>query len=655
MDRRNALNVVALLSDLAAREVTLWLEGDQLRYRAPKTALSPQLVTTLRQHKAALVAWLQARDAVATGSAVCALSQGQLGLWLEWQLDPHSTRYHLASVDRLPAAVCLDTLRQAAQALLDRHAVLRTVYPLPADPAATQPVQQIQAGAVVAFAVVDGTTWTPAQIEAWIAQTADLPFDLSTGPVMRIAVLRTLDAQGALAPLLHVTIHHIATDYFSQTSLRHDLAACYEALRQGQPLPAPTAALSYHDFVRWEEDILQAEGEQLAAFWQNYLSGEVPLLELPSVRTAHQAATAPTRRHSFAFDPQLTAQLRSLARANQTTLYVVLLAAYEVLLHRYSQQERFLIASPTAVRTLPGWSETVGYFVNPLLLRAELAGNPPFTALLQQVHQSYQQVLQHQLYPYPKMLRQLQKQVALEQLQQAVAGFVFVALRQAQDAEALFAPISSEQRGMPQALTLTIFDVAGALTGMFTCDAAHFDSAMIERMAGHLQTLLSGIVAHPEQPVGLLPLLTDAERHQLLVAWNDTAAPYPADRCVHQLFEAQVERTPETVALVFEQQQLSYRELNRRANQLAHHLRTLGVGPETLVGLYVERSLEMVIGLLAILKAGGAYVPLDPSYPAERIAFMLNDAAAPVLLTQTHLVQLSGNVYRDMVRSPERQ
>ena len=528
MDRQNALNVVALLSDLAARELTLWLEGDHLRYRAPGTALSPHLVTTLRQYKAELVAWLQERDAVATGSAVCALSQGQLRLWLEWQRDPHSTRSHLVSVDRLPATVNLDTLRQAAQALLDRHAVLRTVYPFPADPAATQPVQQIQAGAVVTFAVVDGTTWTQAQVEAWIAKTADLPFDLSTGPVLRMAVLRTLDDQGVLAPLLHVTIHHLATDAFSQTSLRQDLAACYEALRQGQPLPAPIAALSYHDFVRWEQDTLQAEGAQLAAFWQNYLSGEVPLLDLPSASTAPQADPVPMRRRSFAFDPQLTSQLRSLARAKQTTLYLVLLAAYEVLLNRSSQQERFLIVAPTAVRTLPGWSDTVGYFVNPLVLRAELVGNPSFTALLQRVQQSYQQVLQHQLYPHAKMLRQLQKQASLEQLSQAVAGFVFVALRQVQGEQALFAPISSEQRGMPQALTLTIFDVAGALTGMFTYDAARFDSATIERMAGHLNTLLSGIVAKPEQPIGLLPLLPAAEQPQRLVARNEPAAPLAA-------------------------------------------------------------------------------------------------------------------------------
>ncbi len=638
MAHRNDLNVVELLSDLAAREITLWVEGDQLRYRAPKAALTPQIVTTLRQHKAELIAWLQERDAVATdGQGGYPLTQGQLGLWLEWQLDPRSTRYHLVSVDRLPADVCLDTLRHATQMLLDRHSVLRTAYPLPADPAAIQPVQQVQAGAVVAFTVVDGTTWTQAHVTAWIAQTADLPFDLSSGPVMRIAVLRTVDDQGQVAHLLHWSIHHIATDYVSQEILRHDLADCYAALRQGTQ-PPPIDALSYHDFVRWEQDTLQAQGEQLAAFWQNYLSGEVPLLDLPRAPTAHQADSATTGRHSFALDPQLVAQLRALARVNQTTLYPVLLAAYEVLLHRYSQQERFLITSPTAVRTLPGWSSTVGYFVNPLVLRAELAGNPAFSTLLQQIQQSYQQVLQHQLYPYPEMLRQLQKQVSQEQLQQAIAGFVFVALSRAQDKEALFAPISSEQRGMPQALTLTIFDVAGDLTGMFTYDAARFDSAMIERMVGHLQTLLSGIVANPAQPVGLLPLLTANERHQLLVEWNNTATDYPHDYCIHQLFEAQVERTPAAIALVFEQQQLSYRDLNRHANQLAHHLRTLGVGPETLVGIYVERSLEMVIGLLAILKAGGAYLPLDPGYPAERIAFMLTDASAPVLLTQTHLL-----------------
>ncbi len=640
MGHRQALNIVEFLHDMAARGETLQLVDEQLQYRARQGAAQQQTIQTIQQHKPELIAWLRERS---TNHGAYPLSKGQQGLWMAWQLDPHTPIYNLFTVARLQPDVDLASLQRAAQALLDRHPVLRTVYPIADRATAALPMQHVQSEQPVAFTLLDGANWTATQIDQWMEQEADRPFDLRQGPLMRMIVLRTLSAAGQPVDFLHWTIHHIASDFFTQEILLEELEACYQAIRQGRQPALPIADLTYQDFVRWEADQLLAQEEKLASFWRVQLGDEPPILNLP---TTLAAAARPAdisylgKTLDFAFDPEQTEQLRAFARVQQTTLFTLLLAAYQIVLARYSGQERLFITSPTSVRTLPGWERTAGYLVNPLFLSADLAGNPSVAGFLKRVQQMIAAAFEHQIYPYGAVLRQLQAANPASQPSKVAAGFILDTARKPATAPTLFADVVAVgQRGAAEDFSLSIFDLANNLSGRVTYNAQLFSPATVAQMIGHFKTLLQRMMADPEQPIRQLPLLTEAERHEMVSVWNQTAVAYPKDKCIHQLFEEQAARTPDAVAVIFGgQRALTYGELNARANRLAHHLRAQGVGAETLVGICVERSPEMVVGLLGILKAGGAYVPLDPSYPRQRLAFMLQDAGVAALLTQSQLL-----------------
>lgn len=663
-------NVVEFLHDLANRREEVTLVGEQLRHRAPKGADSKQTVETLRQHKAEVIAWLRERESSQEGYP---LSQGQLGLWLDWQRDPDNAMYNLVTVARLHEEVQIDILHQAAQRLVDRHPSLRTVYRFVDE----QPQQYVQAQQAVDFTLVDGTIWTEAEIQAWIESEADRPFDLAAGPLMRIRVLQitsqalstgeypavqSTHGASAAQAIFHWTIHHITADLLTIEILQEELRSCYRALLAGAEPALATPSLTYRDFLRWEQDVLTGNQAQLATFWQNQL-GNIPLLlNLPSQPLAAQEGKPKLACQSldFTLDPHLTQQLRQLAQRHGTTLYTLLLTAYQVLLGRYTGQGSFLNSSPTAVRSLPGLTHLVGYLVNPVLVRADLQHETDspltFATLLGRTQQTTAAVMAHHLYPYHAMLRHWHPQLTTEQFFSGLASFVFDTIRQPATDSDLFAEVLMDgQRGLAEPLTLFIFDhqttAQAQLMGRIVYHASNFDHAFIERMVGHFETLLTGIIANPDQPVQHLPLLTTAEYRQIVHDWNNTAVDFGPPQTIHALFEQQVARTPDAVAVVMSEEQgldpehslvsslqsLTYAELNARANQLAHHLITLGVKADTLVAVAMERSLEMVVALLAVLKAGGAYVPIDPTYPPERIRFMLADSAAPILLTQSHL------------------
>ena len=326
------------------------------------------------------------------------------------------------------------------------------------------------------------------------------------------------------------------------------------------------------------------------------------------------------------------------------TPFMTLLAAFQVLLYRYTGQEDIVVGSPIANRRRPEIEGLIGFFVNTLVLRADLSGKPSFSELLSRVKDACVAADANQDLPFEKLVQELQPERDLSRnplfqvmfvLQNATSPFSGISGLRVE-------PIELETTRSPFDLSLFLREREGKYIGYIEYSTDLFDRDRIERMAGHFQTLLEAIVADPDQSIATLPILTEAERHQILVEWNDTAADYPKDKCIHQLFEEQVERTPDAIALEFEDKQVTYRELNRKANQLAHYLISLGIGPEKLVGICVERSIEMVVGLLGILKAGGAYVPLDPAYPKERLRFMLEDAQVSVLLTQAKLVEDRG-------------
>ncbi|MBW4636529.1 MAG: amino acid adenylation domain-containing protein, partial [Iphinoe sp. HA4291-MV1] len=631
----------------------LWVEGDKLCYEAPEDALTPELLTQIKQYKEEIIHLLQ--KPTDTAKAFC-LSHRQKALWFLYQLAPDSAAYNVAYTARLVSNVDIPALRQAAIALIERHSVLRTTYTAHHG----EPVQTIQENQQVCFSVQEAVNWSTDDLNNWLVSEGDRPFDLSNGPVIRFNLLiknTTTDASVAKEVILLMTAHHIVVDFWSLELLVSELRVFYEAFKNGRQVALPPQKLQYFDYVQWENQMLATQqGERLWSYWHKQLAGELPILNLPTDRPRPPVQTYEGASYSFVLEEKLNHKLLGLAKAEGVTLYTILLAAFQVLLLRYTNTEDILIGTPMAGRSLSEFERIVGYFTNPVVLRADLSGNPTFRELVCRVRSCVLSALEHQDYPFPVLVERLQPLRDPSRSPLYQVAFVWDRSHQNEGQvslmdsdELIVESITPESKGAAFDLTLTIFDVTESLKGIWRYNTDLFDDATITRMLGHFQTLLSAIVANPHQPISQLPLLSEVEQRQLLVEWNDTTVDYPTDKCIHELFEEQVVRTPDAVAVVYENQQLTYNELNCRANQVAHYLRGLGVGAEVLVGICVERSVEMVVGLLGILKAGGAYVPLDPQYPQQRLSFMLEDAALSVLLTQQSLVERLPEYQRQIV------
>ncbi len=565
------------------------------------------------------------------------LSYAQQRLWLLDRLLPSRSVYNVPLGVRLRGALDVEVLRRALDELVRRHEVLRTRFGVRDG----EPVQVIDSQLGVPIELEDlsalASEEREAEAERRVLAEAQAPFDLERGPLVRARLLRL----GPSEHWLLLNLHHIVTDGWSMGVLARELSALYGAYRRGEASPLAELPVQYADYALWQREWLQGQVlEEQLAYWRQALA-ELPVLDLPTDRPRPMLASYRGARQAFEIGDELTRGLKALGRREGATLFMTLLAAFQVLLYRYSGQTDIAVGVPVAGRSRPELEGLIGFFVNMLVLRADLSGAPSFKEHLARVRERALDAYAHQDIPFEKLVEHLAPKRDLSRnplfqvslvLQNTPSHDLRLEGLDVQRVEG----ISSESAKFDLSMELT--ERAGRLSGSIQYATDLFDAATIERLAGHYRVLLEAIVADPEQRISQLPLLTEAERHQLLVQWNDTAVEYPRDRCIHQLFEAQVERSPEATALVCEAQQLTYRELNARANRLAHHLRTLGVGPEVLVGVCLERSLELVVGLLAILKAGGAYVPLDPSYPAERLAFMLQDTQAPVLLTQQRLL-----------------
>ncbi len=581
--------------------------------------------------------------------AVAPLSYGQRALWFLHQLAPDSAAYNVTFAVRVRSQIDIPAMRRAFQALIARHASLRTTYAVQSG----EPAQEVHGFQEAVFEEVDASGWDEKTLVEQTAASYQRPFDLERGPVARL----TLFSRSTADHVLQLVMHHIAVDGWSLGILIDELQALYVAETTGV-LALPPTTVQYVDFVNWQKELLAGpEGERLRSYWLQRLSGgELPTLNLPTDKPRPPLQTYQGATRDFNLSEKLTRQLRDLARAERATLYTVLLAAFQTLLHRYTGQDDILVGSPMVGRSRAEFQKAVGYFVSPVVLRANLAGNPTFKAFLAQMRQTVLEALSHQDYPFPLLVEQLRLKRDPSRSPVFEAMFNLQKIERLGSAADLLRPggtgppvtvgglvvepfITRQEEGQFD-LVLDALETDNSLLGVIKYNTDLFEAATIARLAEHFRALLEGIVADPDQPLSDLPLLTEAERHQLLAAWNDTAADYLKDLCVHQLFESQVERTPDSVAVVFEDQSFTYRELNERANQLASHLSGLGVKPGVLVGICVERSLDMMVGLLGILKAGGAYVPLDPAYPKERLAFMLADSQATVLVTQQALLEI---------------
>ena len=604
------------------------------------------------------------------------LSRGQRALWFLHQLDPEGAAYNVPAAVTIEGEVDVAALRRACRALLERHAVLRGTFAAPQG----DPVAHLHDASAVelSFAEVNAARWSGEELGERLLAEARRPFDLEHGPLLRICLFTRSKQEYVLL----LSIHHIATDFWSQALLLAELdtlypAACAAAEVDGAELEAAeldgagaallAAAPSYADATRWQEEMLAGEhGRRLREYWLQRLAGELPQLELPTDRGRPPVQTAAGATVAVMVPPAVAGRLKAIAQRGGATLFMTLLAAFDALLYRYSSQRDLLVGVPNAGRGRAGLAGTVGYFVNPLVMRADLTGNPPFSALLAQVRRAALEAFEHADYPFPTLVEELQPHRDPSRTPLFQAMFVLQRAPQLKGHD--LTPFALGEPGarlvvgglplvscpLPERiaqfdLTLSMGEMAGGLKAAFNYNTDLFDAVTIERMAEHFRALLAaisgvsgtaGVAGGPDCRIADLQLLSEAERHRLLHRWNHTRAHFPAAARIHDLFADQARQTPGNSAVICEDTEITYAELARRAGRLGRHLAALGIGPETLVGICAERSVELVTGILGVLEAGAAYLPLDPEYPRERLAFMLRAAGARLLLTQESLLPL---------------
>jgi amino acid adenylation domain-containing protein len=558
------------------------------------------------------------------------LSHAQERLWFLEQLGLAGGTYNISVAVRLAGRLDVAALSAALSEVVRRHEALRTRFE-------TRGESAVQ--------VID-PPWTvllePRAVEPGEArQRADAimrqPFDLALDRLLRVALLR-------LSPDIHVLVlamHHVVSDGWSMGVLVREVETLYAAFAAGRPSPLHALPIQYADYAVWQRRWLaDAALERQLAYWTKQLSGAPGGLELATDRPRPAVPSFRGAVHHFMIDQKRTAALMSLARREGATLFMVLLAAFDVLLARWSGQDDVVVGTPIAGRTRAETEGLIGFFVNMLALRTDLTAAPSFRSVLRRVKAAALEAYAHQDLPFEKLVEALHptRDLSREPIFQMVFALQNMPQRPTRMAELSIEPFDTGAVQAKFDLEFSVAEVDGGLSASLVYATDLFDDSTIERLVDHFGRLLDGIVAEPDRRICELALLSEAERQQLLSDWNDTAAIYPQDRCLHELFAEQAARRPDAIAVVLEDQELSYGALERRANQLAHHLRGLGVGPDVVVGLCVGRSLDMVVGVLGILKAGGAYLPLDPRYPADRLAYMLTDARVTVLLTQDALV-----------------
>jgi amino acid adenylation domain-containing protein/non-ribosomal peptide synthase protein (TIGR01720 family) len=569
-----------------------------------------------------------------------ALSYAQQRMWFLWQLDPASGAYNLPGAVRLKGTLSLRAMEQAFASLVERHETLRTVFQRQAD----ERLSQVAIEPSVAMEQLDLSDLPPAEREQAVSDAAVrqslLPFDLEHGPLLRVQLLKLAEQEHVLL----LTLHHIVSDGWSMNVLIDEFIRSYDAYERNETPRLPPLPIQYSDYALWQRRWLEA-GEQARQldYWQARLGNEHPVLELPTDRPRPAMPSYQGTRHHFAIDADLAAQLRSCAQRHNVTLFMLLLGAFNVLLHRYTGQGDIRVGVPIANRNRTEVEGLIGFFVNTQVLRTELTGQTRVAELLQAIKEHALGAQAHQELPFERLVEALHVERSLSHTplfqvmynhQPVVADIASVSTASCLE----LALVEWQGRTTQFDLTLDTYEKSGTLHAALTYANDLFDAPSIERMARHWISLLHAMVGDGEQRIGELPMLDADELQRVTHTWNQTAQTYPTERGIHHLIGDQVRATPDATALQFGDTTLSYAQLDTRANRLAHALIEQGVGPDRLVGICAERSVEMVIGLLAILKAGGAYVPLDPEYPRERLAYMLEDSGVQLLLTQQSLL-----------------
>jgi amino acid adenylation domain-containing protein len=556
------------------------------------------------------------------------LSFAQQRLWFIQQLDPTSTAYNVFSALDLQGDLNLPALQSTFDRLVQRHETLRTTFTINAE---KQPIQVISPSHPVNLPLIDLSDRPDpyAHVQLLAQQATQQPFDLSQ-PLLRVSLLR-------LKPnhhVLFIIVHHIVSDRWSVGVFLREMMVLYHAFSHQQPIPLPEMVIQYADWATWQRQSLQGEKlDTQIRYWQNQLQN-LSLLDLPIDRPRPALPTYQGNQHPIVFPLELSNSLKQLGTQCGTTLFTVILTAFQILLYRYTQQDDIVIGTDIANRDRTETEGLIGLLVNTLVLRTNLAGNPSFRELLDRTRQTMLEAIAHQDLPFEKLVEVMNPDRDLRQMMPLFQVKLDLQLATVKPLELEGLKIERlplEENTAKYELRLNLQDTPQGISGQIEYSTDLFDAATIERMANHLQVLLVGIVAHPDRRLAQLPILTAAEQPRFLQFKN----LYP-NGCIHHLFEAQVDRTPSATAILWKHQSFTYQALNATANRMAHYLRSLGVTAETKVAVCLDRSPHLIIALLAILKAGGAYIPLDPTYPQERHRFILNDSQASILITQSH-------------------
>ena len=575
------------------------------------------------------------------------MSFAQQRLWFLDQLEPGTAAYNLFTGYRLSGPLDLMALQKSLSEILRRHEVLRTNFAM----IEGRPVQILNPPRTLELPLVDLTELSKHERETQLLKLANeeaqRSFDLARGPMLRATVVK-------LAPQEHVsllTVHHIVFDGWSMGIFLNEMAVLYDTFSRSALSPLRDLSMQYGDFARWQRKALQdSRLEEILVYWKQQLRDAPPLLELPTDRPRTAMQSFAGTQMPFALSLSLSGSLRALSRQEDVTLFMLLLAAFKVLLCRYSGQQNIVVATPVAGRDRSEIEGLIGFFVNTLVLQTDLSGNPTFREVLKRVREVALGAYAHQDLPFEKLVEEVRPERDTSRnplfqvmfvLQNASAGTQ--PTPEIRSAGLTMTRVDVDSVTSQFDLTLGLIDREDDLVFWLEYNTHLFNRDRIERMAGHLRSLLEAVVRNPTLKVSDLPLLTDTEQAQLL-SLNQNPRAFAHDRCIHQLFEAQAAKSPEAVAMVFEQRAMFYGELNASANRLAHHLIACGVGPEMGVGVLMERSFDLVVAILAILKAGGAYVPIDPSYPPDRISFILRDANIQLVITQSNLAARVENI-----------
>ena len=645
------MTTIELLTRFRSLDVKVWIEGEQLRYRAAKGVMTPELRAELVAHKEQIIGVLRTAAVIensftappiqpADRSGELPLSFAQQRLWFLDQLEPGSPLYNIPLAVQLNGPLDLSALNRALEELIRRHEGLRTCFKQHNG----TPVQVILPASPVRLELEDLTTFADqtrrVELQRLLHEEAEQPFDLVHGPLLRVRLFRLRAEEHVLA----VTMHHIISDEWSMGIIRRELSALYDAYCSGSESPLAELQLQYADYAVWQREWLRGEVlERELRYWRKQLAGAPAVIEMP---TDHARPAVQTHRGAYErvqFGAATTRALKELSRRHNATLFMTVLAGFQALLSRWSGTTDMVVGTPVAGRTQGETEAVIGFFVNTLALRTDLTGNPTFSELVSRVREVCLGAYAHQDVPFEKLVEELgvERDLSRTPLFQVMLAWQngtdeepeMGGLRMGRVEEDLSRSLAKFE------LLLSLGEFGAEIGGTLEYNVDLYDGKTIERLARQLERVMAAVAEAEECRIGELPLLSEAEREQLLVEWSGRKQQVEGSVAAH--FEREVERRPEAVALQYQDEEVSYEELNQRANQLAHYLRQQGVGPEVLVGVMLERSVELVVNLLAILKAGGAYVPLDAEYPAERLAFMIEDARLQLLLTTEKLSRMA--------------